>query len=514
MNKSPKISVIVPVYNSDNKIGRLLDSVLNQTFSDFEIIIINDGSTDNSQEIIDTFEKKDSRVFVLHQENKGVSAARNKGIEHAKGEYVVFYDSDDIVPQNALMALYNCAITEKADMVIGGRANRKFGIDKIHKATARFVEKNVHSKYEMDMAYFFGIWNRIFRLDIIQKNSLRFRNLSITEDGVFVFDYLPFCNKIASISEIVYIYEKKSLWEGTSLSKAKDMKALEELLIGVEYIRSSFRKMIEVDKPREPEKLIREFDSALAYHTINVFLLNTYYRNIWILQDDVIEAVLEKYYEFRKMLLPEQQEQLRKTHSDIVNDILLKTKESIVKNPSVAILIADNIASNDVNDILNSLYNQMFPMFNVYMGKKTFHKLCVNLINKENLNVIRGKSLKKQIRNLLRESNAEMVMVLDQALLFDNMALKKLVQDLTKNPKVMCVEARCCRVDILANVELNVTNEEHARISSMHGNKLVRKDCLMESKTRKLFTLSEWDKLKTEIRVKKNKKALIYKIIN
>ena len=91
------VSIIIPVYNASKYLYRCLDSILNQTFRDFELILINDGSTDNSLEILREYETKDSRIIVIDKPNEGVSAARNQGIEIAKGEYIMFCDSDDYV---------------------------------------------------------------------------------------------------------------------------------------------------------------------------------------------------------------------------------------------------------------------------------------------------------------------------------------------------------------------------------------------------------------------------------
>ena len=100
--KQPKISIIVPVYNAEKYLRQCMDSILNQSFQDFELLLIDDGSKDDSGIICDEYAKKDKRISVWHQENQGVSVARNVGLEHAQGEWIYFPDSDDIVVENAL----------------------------------------------------------------------------------------------------------------------------------------------------------------------------------------------------------------------------------------------------------------------------------------------------------------------------------------------------------------------------------------------------------------------------
>lgn len=113
----PKISVIVPIYNVERYLSECINSILRQTFSDFECILVNDGSTDICGEICNNYQKIDNRIQIIHQSNKGVSAARNIGINIAKGEYITFIDSDDIIHHSYLYYLYNTAKKYNTDLV-------------------------------------------------------------------------------------------------------------------------------------------------------------------------------------------------------------------------------------------------------------------------------------------------------------------------------------------------------------------------------------------------------------
>ena len=120
MEAFPLVSIIVPVYNAEKHISDCLDSLLSQVFKDFEIILVDDGSKDCSGEICDRYAGKDSRVTVIHKENAGVSSARNKGIEQARGKYLVFVDSDDTVQPEYIGTLYKEITREDEDLVICG----------------------------------------------------------------------------------------------------------------------------------------------------------------------------------------------------------------------------------------------------------------------------------------------------------------------------------------------------------------------------------------------------------
>ena len=118
MTANPMITMIIPVYNAERTIARCIDSVLKQEYTNFELLIVDDGSTDNSGAICDSYEEKDSRIRVIHQENSGVSASRNLALSLARGTYVQFLDSDDWITPNAMRLLSNAALTFHCDMVI------------------------------------------------------------------------------------------------------------------------------------------------------------------------------------------------------------------------------------------------------------------------------------------------------------------------------------------------------------------------------------------------------------
>lgn len=115
---SPKISIIIPIYNAEHSLPKMLNSILKQTFCDFEVLLINDGSTDSSGTICNKYAQKDTRFKAIHQLNAGVSAARQTGLENAQGEYIIHADADDWIEPAMLEELYNKAIKENADVVI------------------------------------------------------------------------------------------------------------------------------------------------------------------------------------------------------------------------------------------------------------------------------------------------------------------------------------------------------------------------------------------------------------
>ena len=194
------ISIIVPVYNVEKYLLNCLKSISLQTFKDFEVIVVNDGSTDKSGSFCNDYVKIDNRFKVYHKQNGGVSSARNFALDKIQGEWVYFCDADDILYRNALETLIK-NFDENVDSTMGGyiRINTHENIleeNTIYEEINMSVEETLHDFYKPKYNMYNGyIWNRLFRRSIIEKNHLRFReDMYIKEDGLFLIQYLCKCN--------------------------------------------------------------------------------------------------------------------------------------------------------------------------------------------------------------------------------------------------------------------------------------------------------------------------------
>ena len=204
-----KVSVIVPVYNSSEYIGATLDSIINQDFSSFELIVIDDGSTDNSLEIIKEKLSKSTITYeVIHQENGGVSRARNVGIEKASGEYLVFVDSDDYITGNHLSELYNGETDFSLTQFIkkdGDKLSTPDHYSKRLMACDEFIEK------ELKMEIYFNFWQLMYKASIIKDNNIRFNpDVIYGEDTEFALKALIYGKEIAISNEVTYYYIQHS----------------------------------------------------------------------------------------------------------------------------------------------------------------------------------------------------------------------------------------------------------------------------------------------------------------
>lgn len=204
---APKISIIVPVYKAENYLSRCVDSLLAQTFQDFEILLVDDGSPDRSGKICDEYAKKDNRVRVFHKENGGVSSARNLGIEQGRGEWIIFCDSDDWVDVNWLEQ-YCEALLEDVDMVFQGYVREDNHKQVLHVWKDCLEKAMLNIIYGLELRNLFGwTWIKIFRADIIKRYAIRFNvNISKNEDTIFTLEYCLHIHKIRVLSVAAYHY--------------------------------------------------------------------------------------------------------------------------------------------------------------------------------------------------------------------------------------------------------------------------------------------------------------------
>ena len=203
----PKISIIVPVYKVEKYLHRCLDSIVAQTFTDWECILVDDGSPDNSGNICDEYAGKDNRFRVFHQENAGVSAARNKGLDEAKGEWITFIDSDDWVDEKMYEELFACAVTNAAEVVVSGRVQ----IDGI-KTEKEFKVKNGWLNMPKDFEWYIqSPCAKLFSRTILHKYNIRFpEGITLAEDLYFVFQVFINCQRILGTDKVFYNYLKNS----------------------------------------------------------------------------------------------------------------------------------------------------------------------------------------------------------------------------------------------------------------------------------------------------------------
>lgn len=242
------ISVIVPVYNIEKYLPRCIDSILDQTYKNWEAIFINDGSTDNSLKVLEEYKKRDERIKIIDKKNAGSGAARNDGIENSKGEYIAFLDSDDWYEQNFLEKLYNNLTENNSDVAM---CNPKMTYDnkeknsKINTYFFKNIELYKTPKEILGILAMPVVWNKLYKKDIIVNNKIKFPNYSFCEDVEFLYKTFLYVNKVSKIEDGLYNYYQR---EDSATKKIKE-EAIEQVYKVLEnierYIKNNFSDKLE-----------------------------------------------------------------------------------------------------------------------------------------------------------------------------------------------------------------------------------------------------------------------------
>lgn len=241
------ISIVIPAYNAEKYIGRCLDSILNQKIQASEIVIVNDGSTDNTKAVIEAYQIKHNNIKLVNQKNSGVAVARNVGVLQSKQNNIWFVDADDEIMQNALEKIYENA--HKADITICAynmvfkNLERICDVDKKSGIVNAF--EYIKNMMKMPNAFYYaGIWNKLFKRDIIIENNIKFETgLTWGEDFIFNMDYWCCCEKFNVVNCPVYKYYRNNL--GLTIKSLLNMGIRPIYNIKIKYsMYKSYKKMI------------------------------------------------------------------------------------------------------------------------------------------------------------------------------------------------------------------------------------------------------------------------------
>lgn len=309
---SIKVSIIIPIFNSEKYLAQCLESCIKQTLNDIEIICINDSSTDNSLEILQEYAKKDRRIKIINKKNKGAGFARNEGVKIAQGKYLIFLDSDDFLELNALEILYNQIEKDGSDVIfyntywLWERIEAKNRCDTIAPYRARFsgnyflVDEAYDILFDTNALAF-----RMYRKDIWLNNEIKYSNHKLGEDSLPYFKFLANCKKISICDSYLYNYRKHN-----SSASAKIEDKVNDLF-EIFYLCENA-----VEKSKNGEFLIESYlnnrirSFIFWLHNLDLTYRKTYYKKIqkiflYIKNKYGLERIKnsEKIEEFEKIII-------------------------------------------------------------------------------------------------------------------------------------------------------------------------------------------------------------------
>lgn len=308
----PKVSVIVPVYNVEKYLIKSLDSLVNQTLEDIEIIVVNDGSTDNSKKIIEVYkEKYQDKIKYLEKPNGGLSDARNFGIPHATGEYIAFLDSDDYVELDTYEKMYNKAKEENSDIVECDFIWEYPNKTKIDTGTI-YTNKKEMLTYARVVA-----WNKLIKRDLLEKYKIKFPKGLRYEDVEFFYKMVPYYNKVSFVKEPLIHYIQRE----SSISKVQN-----------ERTKEIFEVLDNVINYYKNKNLYNEYKDELEYTYTRLLLCSSLFRMVKIKDKKVKKELLnatwtnlnKKFPNWKKNKILKENKSMKNLYMKTINKITYK----------------------------------------------------------------------------------------------------------------------------------------------------------------------------------------------
>lgn len=226
-----KVSIIVPIYNTSQYLKNCLETLVNQTYHNIQIILVNDGSTDHSLEICKEFADKDDRIIIVDKKNEGLERARRSGYVYADGEWILHVDSDDYLPVRTI-ELYMKHVDEQVDIIIGswyrvidkkGFIKKKYSLKPMSIENPRFMEEFYSSffgNYQLPV----NVWGKLYRKEILDKAAIKEVKLCFGEDVCYNLQVFPYARKVLTISDVVYNYRWGGMTERMNYKMLTDSK--------------------------------------------------------------------------------------------------------------------------------------------------------------------------------------------------------------------------------------------------------------------------------------------------
>lgn len=343
---TPVISLVVPIYNAEKYLRKCLESLVNQTFKNLEIICINDGSSDGSEKIVRDYMSQDPRIFFFEQENQGVSSTRNKGIQVSRGRFLLFVDSDDYISIHTCEHLIGVAERDHADIVVfGGKtfpttywADDSFANRDVVYTQGRSIQALLYEPGSIPL-----MCNKLYSTELLKKAHAKFNEeLTLGEDNAFQFNIFPCANTISYTKEVLYFYRGHEASALGYLKEDHDTKAAKHLDM-VAYVLDLWRKR---DYLTEHSRELLEWLSGFLYNDMQFVSFNQRVK----LSEQLSELIL--------LFFPPHT--VDKLGDEVWGklDFMLQAKRVLKEDPLVTFVITDDMRSLSFKESLESIANQ------------------------------------------------------------------------------------------------------------------------------------------------------------
>lgn len=428
-----KISVIIAAYNAEKYLAESIYSAVNQSMNneDYEIIVINDGSTDSTLSILQSYQKKYSNIKIINKENGGPSSARNLGLEQAKGEYIYFFDADDIMEKDSLEALYNRATKQNADLVIARYDLFNKAVKSYINNLDELVKLDTIDKYDARILWTFALWNKLFKKSVIDENNIKFPPFSNAEDGVFVMSYVFKTSKITGLDKIVLHYRKMFSGSGDSITTAVSKRSLNDYINAHDMIFDVILNSIKTDFP-ELNTLDKIRDNFNLNYYINDFYrkfvnlaIGQFYSKLLTVDDECANIIINSLKDKCNRMDPATIQLLQSKHPEVNLLTLGDTRESILSyNYITAVLYGE--AENDTDFIrcLSSLIGQSLIGIKIVVPTSTKKQIINAGLMYQNITFIDADTESQLHKAALNNADTDLIIFCNRQFIYSQNVLK------------------------------------------------------------------------------------------
>ena len=348
-----KISLIVPCYNSEVLLAETLDNLLGQTLKDIQIIIVNDGSTDSTADIIADYAAKNSNILCITQPNAGVAAARNNGLNYVEGKYTMFADSDDLMSGDALEVLYNALEESAADVAICSAEYFGYGGRHPHPEACALAQIKNIDVYNRLIVWNYMVSNKCYRSEFLKASGITFPLKRYAEDGAFCMQVFYKGAKIIGVKDAVMYYRRRKPKEGFSVTQTINYNLVEDMFDCNEIIAGAAKESF-----KRPDCTCEDKEGYLQeiYSKVYSAFVQQFYRLIWGADERTLALMKERFEDLLTKISPEAKKKFSYVEKDL-NGIML-SKEEIASKPCLTV-----IAKKPTKEFIASLYAQSMPHF-------------------------------------------------------------------------------------------------------------------------------------------------------
>lgn len=354
-----KLSVIIPAYNSESYLSDTLESLISQTFKNFEVVVVNDGSTDGTQTVIDNYCEKYDFIKSVFQKNGGVSSARNNGLSKASGEYVVFLDADDWYTPSSLGAFYEKAQETGADIVMGRLQNftdKKPG--PFHAFADELSKETNIDTFDRRLLWSVLVSNKCYRRSFLNENGILFPPFTFSEEAVFFLKAVYCGAKIAGTTDSCLCYRRHTQKEGESVSQ----RACKESLLSLDGCMTEVYLLAENALKSAEIEVKAKYLEEIVFKQLHV-LISQFYRRIWSLDEESTSVLCTQYESLKNRLSKERFSEICAQNRDLDLEHFRKSQKEICEKPLFS-FYCDAEANRSA--LISSLYAQSCPLFEVF----------------------------------------------------------------------------------------------------------------------------------------------------